>query len=250
MANIKISELPAAAAANGTQEFETNDSGTSKKVTGSQLKTFVKNGFAVADVSDLTATASELNTLDGITASVTELNTLDGLTASTTELNYLTGVSANVQTQLDTKYESGDVATQAQAEAGTDNLTVMTPLRTAQAIASLGTFTKEYTSPNQTIISASSDTMNHGLGEVPKVLQLELVCVTAESNYSVGDVIIANMNSTTSGTNRHNSVYATSTQIIIRYSSVSTCFTTADKVTGASVSLTNSNWRFRVRAYA
>lgn len=250
MANIKISELPAASAASGTQEFETNDSGTSKKVTGSQLKSFVKDGLTVSDVTDLTATATELNTLDGITASTTELNILDGATVSTAELNYLIGVTSNVQTQLDTKYDSGDIASQVQAETGTDNTTVMTPLRTAQAIASLGTFTKEYISPNQTITTGSSDTMNHGLGEVPKVLQLELECVTAEYNYSVGDVVIANMNSSTSGTNRHNSVYTTSTQIVIRYSAVSTCFTTADKVTGSSVALTNTNWRFRVRAYA
>lgn len=41
MANIKISDLTAAASASGTQEFEVNDSGTSKKVTGTQIKTFV-----------------------------------------------------------------------------------------------------------------------------------------------------------------------------------------------------------------
>jgi len=41
MANVKISQLPAAASASGTQEFEVNDSLTSKKVTGTQIKTFV-----------------------------------------------------------------------------------------------------------------------------------------------------------------------------------------------------------------
>ena len=133
MANIKISQLPAAASASGTQEFETNDSGTSKKVTGNQLKTFVKSGLVASDVTDLTATATELNTLDGITASTAELNILGGATTSTTELNHLTGVTSNVQTQLDTKYDSGDIATQAQAEARTDNTTLMTPLRVAQA---------------------------------------------------------------------------------------------------------------------
>jgi hypothetical protein len=40
------------------------------------------NGTAV------TATADELNTLDGITSSVNELNILDGVTATATELNY------------------------------------------------------------------------------------------------------------------------------------------------------------------
>jgi hypothetical protein len=43
-----------------------------------------------ADVSDLTASASELNTLDGITA-------------STEELNYVDGVTSAIQTQIDSK---------------------------------------------------------------------------------------------------------------------------------------------------
>ena len=41
------------------------------------------------------ATASEINTLDGITASTAELNKLDGVTASTAELNTLDGVTAS-----------------------------------------------------------------------------------------------------------------------------------------------------------
>lgn len=49
----------------------------------------------------LTATATELNTLDGITASTAELNTLDGITATTTELNYTDGVTSNIQAQID-----------------------------------------------------------------------------------------------------------------------------------------------------
>jgi len=64
MANIKISQLTAAGAALGTQEFEVNESGTSKKVTGSQIKNFVKDGLVVSDITDLTASASELNQLD------------------------------------------------------------------------------------------------------------------------------------------------------------------------------------------
>lgn len=49
----------------------------------------------------VTATAAELNLLDGVTATTAELNLLDGVTATTTELNYVDGVTSNVQTQLD-----------------------------------------------------------------------------------------------------------------------------------------------------
>lgn len=49
----------------------------------------------VADVTDLTASAAELNVLDGITATTAELNTLDGVTASAAEINVLDGITAS-----------------------------------------------------------------------------------------------------------------------------------------------------------
>ena len=51
----------------------------------------------------ITASTAELNILDGVTASAAELNVLDGITASTTELNYTDGVTSAIQTQLDSK---------------------------------------------------------------------------------------------------------------------------------------------------
>ena len=51
----------------------------------------------------VTSTAAELNILDGVTSTTAELNILDGVTATTTELNYVDGVTSNVQTQLDAK---------------------------------------------------------------------------------------------------------------------------------------------------
>jgi len=43
MANVKISGLSAAAAVAGANEFEINEAGTSKKVTATQISTFVKS---------------------------------------------------------------------------------------------------------------------------------------------------------------------------------------------------------------
>ena len=72
----------------------------------------------VSNVTDLSASAAELNVLDGITASTAELNILDGVTTSTTELNildgatldttelnYVDGVTSPIQTQLDAKLD-------------------------------------------------------------------------------------------------------------------------------------------------
>ena len=81
----------------------------------------------------ITATAAELNKLDGVTATSTEINYIDGatsniqnqldgkaasshthkvanisdLTVTATELNYIDGVTSNIQTQLDGKAASG-----------------------------------------------------------------------------------------------------------------------------------------------
>ena len=85
---------------------------------GDNISELTNDAAYVQTLSDLgiTATASEINTLDGITASTSELNildgatvttaelnVLDGITASTTELNYTDGVTSNIQTQLDDK---------------------------------------------------------------------------------------------------------------------------------------------------
>ncbi len=67
----------------------------------------------LANITDVTASAAELNILDGATVTTAELNILDGLTASTAELNildgvtvtsseinYLSGLDSNIQDQL------------------------------------------------------------------------------------------------------------------------------------------------------
>ena len=52
------------------------------------LSTLTING------TDVTATATELNIMDGVTATTAELNILDGVTATASELNILDGVTA------------------------------------------------------------------------------------------------------------------------------------------------------------
>lgn len=61
--------------------------------------------LSLSKITDVTATASEVNILDGATVTTSELNVLDGITATTQELNYTDGVTSNIQTQLDDKLD-------------------------------------------------------------------------------------------------------------------------------------------------
>lgn len=68
--------------------------------------------------SDVTASASELNKLDGATVTTSEINILDGVTSNATELNYLDGVTAGtavaskalvVDSNKDIDLDTGDI---------------------------------------------------------------------------------------------------------------------------------------------
>jgi hypothetical protein len=94
-------------AAGGTSTEDVQDIIGSAVVAGSGISVTYNDGagtttialsdptIQVADITDLTASAAELNTLDGITASTSELNILDGVTASASELNLVDGSTAN-----------------------------------------------------------------------------------------------------------------------------------------------------------
>ena len=51
--------------------------------------------LSLSKISDVTASASEVNVLDGITATTAELNILDGVTADASEINVLDGITAD-----------------------------------------------------------------------------------------------------------------------------------------------------------
>lgn len=67
--------------------------------------TYLKKSGALTTLG-ITATAAEINKMDGVTASTAEINKLKDLTATTTELNYVNGVTGAIQTQLNGKADS------------------------------------------------------------------------------------------------------------------------------------------------
>lgn len=58
---------------------------------------------AGADLAESDIPALHLSKITDVTATAAEVNVLDGITASTTELNYVDGVTSAIQTQLDNK---------------------------------------------------------------------------------------------------------------------------------------------------
>lgn len=72
MATIKISQLTAAAAATGTQELEVNESGTSKKITGAQLATYIEG-----EVSSSPSFTGQVSLPDGTNTAPSLTNTGD-----------------------------------------------------------------------------------------------------------------------------------------------------------------------------
>ena len=107
----------------------------------------------------VTSTTAELNILDGVTATATELNLLDGVTATTTELNYVDGVTSAIQTQLDAKVASAT----AQADLHVDHLITLSGV--AQASDDLGTFSGSIIADNETIKGALQD-LEDGLSTI------------------------------------------------------------------------------------
>lgn len=55
----------------------------------------------------VTASAAEINKLDGLTATTDELNKMDGVTVNATKINYLSDVTSNIQAQINAAASSG-----------------------------------------------------------------------------------------------------------------------------------------------
>jgi len=81
---------------------------TAIQIPASQLTDVTASAAELNILDGVTATSAELNILDGVTADATELNLLDGVTATTAELNYVDGVTSDIQTQLDAKVDESD----------------------------------------------------------------------------------------------------------------------------------------------
>ena len=104
-----------------------------------------------------------------------------------------------------------------------------------------------YISPEQTIVAASTFTVNHGLtafSPTNGVFQVFLVCQTAEWGYSIGDVVPTNAAGDVAGSNTGTSIVISATQISVRIGSGGTYVN--NQTSGAANIATAANWRMVV----
>lgn len=105
-----------------------------------------------------------------------------------------------------------------------------------------------YFSGDQTITSAGSLTLAHGLGVRPRRFWVELKNSTAEGNYSVGDIVAVAPTEFFGANQGGASIVPDATNLNIRYASAGNVWDVPNKTTGAALSITNASWRARFYA--
>lgn len=110
-------------------------------------------------------------------------------------------------------------------------------------------FTKSFESSEIVMGNFAVNSISHGLGGLPTLMQLFARCKIAEFGYSVGDEInIAATHFNGSNNYAGNMISADGTEITVLQGNETTILR---KDSGASVStLTNASWRLVVRAWA
>lgn len=111
-------------------------------------------------------------------------------------------------------------------------------------------FTKGYISPQQTISNAGALSLMHSLGVSPAIIQLRMICVSADIGYSIGDEVVCQMCAGDQAVSTGVSVVPTNTTIEIRFGATANPMLLNNKATGATVFATSANWRLIVRAWA
>lgn len=104
---------------------------TDKTLTSPVINTATISGGSITGITDLAVADGGTGASDGagallnfgLTATAAELNTLDGITATTLELNYTDGVTSPIQTQLDTKAPSTSPTLSGATLSGTTTIT-------------------------------------------------------------------------------------------------------------------------------
>lgn len=156
---------------------------------------------------------------------------------------------------------TGTLATLAGTEALTNKsvngVTLTTGGATTSILSAAGTYVTtgitSFQSTDQTITSAGSLTLAHGLAGVPKIVSLYLICQTTDAGYAANDIVcVAVQGGSDGGSGSQNTgiaAWVDATNVNIRYGSSTSVVIINNKTTGALAAITNANWKLRVMAF-
>lgn len=107
-----------------------------------------------------------------------------------------------------------------------------------------------FESAQQTITSAGTLTIAHGLGAIPQLVKPVLQCVTNDGGYTAGAELVGGLLAGADlSTGRGIVIVPDATNLNVRYGSDGTVFEVLNFGTGGTVGLTNGNWRLVLRAW-
>lgn len=108
-----------------------------------------------------------------------------------------------------------------------------------------------YVSSNQTITSSGALTLAHGLGRIPRTVNLILKCLTAEQGFSIGDEIIMPSEQAYGAGIYGTTVRRTASNILVRFAAGTNVFVCRKEsaTLGDIANLTNSSWALIVEAF-
>lgn len=107
-------------------------------------------------------------------------------------------------------------------------------------------FSASFTSSEQTVTFGGSLTLAHGLGATPTLVRLQLKCITAEGDYSIGDIYELGAGAT-SGTDKSTAVWCDATNVNIRFAGAAPNI--SRKSFGSDFAITAAKWKLIVKAW-
>lgn len=209
------------------------------------------NTTTYTTVPALAASNTGTNTGDQLTFKTISVSGQSDVVADTTTdtLTLVAGTGMTITTNASTDTvtlasATTTAATSTEVKTGTDNTKMVTP---SNALAAFG-FSGYFQSTDQTITTAGTLTIPHGLGRVPIMVQAFLKNTTTEANYAVGDITPAKLGNAANSSGC--GITWNSTNILVTYGNIAGVFSVTDRTTGTATSITNTNWSFFVRVWA
>ena len=116
-----------------------------------------------------------------------------------------------------------------------------------QVEGSVVPFTKQFASTGLSLTANTLHTLAHSMGAIPKLVQLRLVCATAEGNYSIGDEVVATVSDYDAATQCGFGLKVDATNVSVRTGAAHRIMNDASNATFV---ITLANWTLSVYAWA